>query len=111
MRAVCLLTVSTGECEPRWDGCPRGSDEPYLGKALACGLHHNRHGRCLASACWLNGDGKAFCNHTGSFHFVEHHAVAFAIRLEPTGGHGSAAVCGQEPELVDLVFRQRSQVV
>lgn len=29
-----------------------------------CGFHHNGHGRGLASACWFNGQGKAFCAET-----------------------------------------------
>src|ERR1041385_3555880 len=79
-------------------------------KSLACGLHHNGHGGRLASAGGFNGYGKALGSDAGR-HFVEHHAVAFFVSLEPTRRHGSAAICWKQPDLVDLVSLQRSQVV
>ena len=63
------------------------------GPGLPCGFHHDRHGGSLAAACVLNGDGKTFCNHARCLHFMEQHAVAFAIGLEPADRHGCAAVC------------------
>src|SRR6185437_2130992 len=76
---------------------------------LARRFHHDWHSRSLASACRLNSDGKAFGNYPCR-HFVEHHAIAFVVRLEPAGRHGRAAVSRQQPELIDFVFRQRSQI-